>query len=129
MWGVAAISICLIPMNPCDDPNLANSCVDPNQMTYHFIPVSVFFAINIYMALFRFTKPSRLPVTAEKQQRNQIYIACGVVMLASVLAIAYFDHVKRSIFVPEVMAIASFGVAWLVKGQTILADKVPPGAF
>ena len=76
------------------------------------------------MALFRFTKPSQLPVTPEKKQRNKIYIACGIVMVASVLTIAYFDQVKRSIFVPEAIAIASFGVAWLVKGQMVLADKV-----
>ena len=45
-------------------------------------------------------------------------------MLASVLTIAYFDHLGRSIFVPEAIAIASFGIAWLVKGQMFLADKV-----
>ncbi len=122
IWGIAAAFIGLIPMNPCGDTHL--TCVDRNHRTYHFIPVTVFFAINIYMALFRFTKPSQLPVTPEKQQRNRIYIACGVVMLASVLTIAYLDQVERSIFVPEAIAIASFGVAWLVKGQMILADKV-----
>ena len=122
IWGIAAAFIGLIPMNPCGDPQL--TCVDPNHQTYHFIPVTVFFAINIYMALFRFTKPSQLPVTPEKQQRNKIYVACGVVMLASVLTIAFFDQVKWSVFVPEAVAIAAFGVAWLVKGQMILADKV-----
>jgi hypothetical protein len=126
IWGIAAAFIALIPMNPCGDPQLA--CVDPNHQTYHFIPVAVFFAINIYMALFRFTKPSQLPVTPEKQQRNKIYTGCGAVMLASVLAIAYFDHVRQSIFLPEALAIASFGVAWLVKGQMILADKISPRA-
>ena len=123
IWGIAAAFIGLIPMNPCGDPQLA--CVDPDRRTYHFIPVAVFFAINIYMALVRFTKPSQLPITPEKQQRNKIYIACGVVMLASVLAIAYLDQVRSSVFVPEAIAIASFGVAWLVKGQMILADKAP----
>lgn len=122
IWGIAAVFIGLIPMNPCDDPQL--TCVDPHHRTYHFIPVTVFFAINIYMTLFRFRKPSLLPVTPEKEKRNKVYIACGVVMLASVLAIAYLDQVKGSIFVPEAIAIASFGVAWLVKGQMILADKV-----
>jgi hypothetical protein len=126
VWGVAAVFIGLIPMNPCGDPHLA--CVDPDHRTYHFVPVSVFFAINIYMALFRFTRPSKLPVTPEKQQRNKIYIGCGIVMLVSVLTIAYFDQVRRSIFVPEAIAIASFGVAWLVKGQMILADKVSRAA-
>ena len=76
IWGLAAVFIGLIPMNPCDDPNL--TCVDRGQ-TYHFIPVVVFFAINIYMTLFRFTKPSQLPVTPEKQQRNRVYVAMGVV--------------------------------------------------
>ena len=121
VWGIAAAFIGLIPMNPCGDHGLP--CVDPNRPTYHFIPVVIFFAINLYMTLFRFTKPSRLPVTPEKLQRNKVYIAAGIVMLASVLTIAYLDQVGGSIFVPEAIAIAAFGVAWLVKGQMILADK------
>jgi hypothetical protein len=31
--------------------------------------------------------------------------------------------VQQSVFIPEAIAIAAFGVAWLVKGQMILADK------
>ena len=126
IWGLAAAFIGLIPMNPCGDPQL--TCGDPAHQTFHFIPVTVFFAINIYMTLFRCSKPSQLPVTPEKHQRNKTYIACGVVMIASVLTIAYFDYVRRSIFVPEAIAIAFFGIAWLVKGQIVLADKVPPPA-
>ena len=126
IWGTAAAFIGLIPMNPCGDSHLP--CGDPNHRSYHFIPVAVFFAINIYMTLFRFTKPSRLPITLEKQKRNTVYIACGVVMLVSVLTIACFDQWGRSIFVPEAIAIASFGIAWLVKGQAILADKAPQSA-
>ncbi len=111
IWGISAAFIGLIPS-------------DPNRTTYHFIPVTIFFAISIYMTLFRFTKPSQLPVTPEKHQRNKIYIACGVVMLASVLAIAYLDYKGSSVFVPEAIAIAFFGIAWLVKGQMIFADNV-----
>ena len=123
-WGIAAVFIGLIPMNPCGDPYL--TCVDPDHPKYHFIPVAVFFAINIYMTLFRFTKPSQLPVTRRKEQRNRVYIACGVVMLICVLIIAYLDRLKLSIFVPEAIAIAVFGIAWLVKGQMFLGDKEIP---
>lgn len=119
-WGAACAFIGLIPMNPCGDPQL--TCGDRAHKTYHFIPVAIFFAINIYMTLFRFTQPSKLPVTAKKHQRNRIYVACGVVMLGAVLTIAYFDQIGRSIFVPEAIAIAFFGIAWLVKGQMILSD-------
>ena len=75
------------------------------------------------MTLFRFTKPSQLPITPEKLQRNKFYVGFGIVMLVSVVAIAYLDYQRRSIFIPETIAIASFGFAWLVKGQQILADK------
>jgi hypothetical protein len=62
IWGLAAAFIGLIPMNPCGDAKLdSRLCVDPTQQTYHFVPVAVFFAINIYMTLFRFTKPGLLP--------------------------------------------------------------------
>jgi len=124
LWGISAALIGLIPMNPCGDRELmAISSNLECKQTYHFIPVAVFFAINIYMALFRFTKPSQPHVTEKKPKRNKIYIACGVVMLGSVLAIWYCDHYSLSVFIPEAVAIAAFGVAWLVKGQIILADE------
>ena len=62
-------------------------------------------------------------MTPKKLQRNQVYVVSGIVMIVSVLAIAYFDYRKISIFIPEAVAIAAFGVAWLVKGQMVLADE------
>lgn len=111
IWGIATASIGLI-----------------NRQPYHLILVTLFFAISLYMVLFRFTKPSQHPVTPEKLRRNKFYIAFGVVMLASVLAIAYLNQIGSSIFVPEAIAIAFLGAAWLVKGQMFLADKVSPRA-
>src|SRR5262249_268153 len=113
----------LIPMDPCGDPNLTVQCEAFGHPTHHFIPVATFFLINIYMTIFRFTKPSTLPVTPEKVQRNKIYVICGVIMIAAVATIFWFDHIHRSIFVPEAIAIAVFGIAWLVKGQMVLADR------
>jgi hypothetical protein len=120
-WGLAAMFIGLIPMNPCGDPQL--TCIDRDHQTFHFVPVSIFFAINFYMTVFRFTKPSQVPVTRRKETRNKVYVVSGIVMALAGIAIAVLDHFHLSIFWPETIAIAVFGIAWLVKGQMILGDN------
>lgn len=135
--GFAASGIGLFPMSPifaqkilARFPDMANARCYVNRgiLGYHFIFVAIFFALCFLMVTFRF--PAFTPPNADREmrRRNAIYRVCGVVMLVSFIAIGILAFRKKgeSIFWPETTAIIAFGIAWLVKGQTILKDK--PGS-
>jgi hypothetical protein len=99
------------------------------QGKIHFIAAIVFFITLACFSLFLFTRKGTDP-TPEKLKRNGIYIICGLVMIACLIAIAiYFrllqkDYPKTSfIFWTETAALVVFGISWLTKGGAVLADK------
>jgi hypothetical protein len=93
---------------------------------YHFVFVTTFFALAIYLVYFRFRAFTPENPTLQKLARNKIYKACGIVMFISCLIIGFIIVMGRSesIFWPETFAVAGFAIAWLIKGQTILKDSV-----
>jgi hypothetical protein len=102
----------------------------------HFIFAAAFFLTLVYFSLFLFTlTDKKAEPTPEKLKRNHVYRTCGWVMLVCVAGIAVFkmlfadewvrDH--KVVFVLETIAIVTFGVSWLVKGEAILGDKRGPG--
>jgi len=132
--GLAAIGIGLFPMSPVYAAELLSEHPEMNSVKcyipkgilgYHFIFVAAFFALCFYMVTFRFTAVTQQPVTHQKIRRNRVYRICGVVMLCCFVAIGILAVMKNggSIFRPETGAVIAFGVAWLVKGQTILKDR------
>jgi hypothetical protein len=84
-----------------------------------------------YICLFRFTRVE-LPqegMTPQKRVRNGIYYTCGIIIVLSLIwaGISYWiPSVARSSFKPlfwaESLTVVAFGVAWLVKGETIFKD-------
>lgn len=135
--GAAAIGIALFPM----EPQFAKELIakypllgQPGCYTirgflgFHFIFVTTFFTLAFILVFFRFSAFTPAVPTAQKITRNKIYRICGVVMLLSFIAIGILAATKegQSIFWPETLAVIAFGVAWLVKGQTVLKD--PPEA-
>jgi hypothetical protein len=105
---------------------------------FHHVFAAVLFLTLAYFCLFLFreTDPGGQP-TAQKLQRNVVYLVCGIAILGSILAIvmvSLLNHVDLfvcqypnpiRIFWFESVAVVSFGVAWLVKGETILKDQPP----
>lgn len=100
----------------------------------HYAFASLFLLSLAVMALFVFTKSSHAPRnrTRNKRRRNKIYRLCGTVMLvALVVALLGFLSVippgiydgNNLTFWMETLAIEAFGVAWMVKGEAVLADK------
>jgi hypothetical protein len=131
--GLAAIGIGLFPMDPTWAPlilqkypdMLNQSCyVNHGFLGYHFIFVATFFALSFYLVYFRFDAFTPEFATVQKQKRNKVYKLCGIGMLLAYLAIGALAIFARgaSIFWPETLAVVSFGAAWLVKGQAVLAD-------
>jgi hypothetical protein len=103
--------------------------------TIHFIFAALFFGALIYFALFQFTKTephSKKPPTTRKKLRNRVYRGCGYAMLACVALMLVYNLLPaaqaaslkflRPIFWLETIAVLSFGISWLVKGETLLKD-------
>jgi len=139
--GIFALCVVLFPTT-----NLGQTCCDEKcnyavtflsgktewRANFHYISASIFLSCLAFMALFLFTKSNKLK-TNRKKTRNVIYITCGVIMLASLLIIllGYFGiliptdyYIKNNLtFWMESIAVESFGISWLVKGEAILKDN------
>lgn len=118
-------------------PSAAPPRVDPlpwwNAATgyVHYAAAMVLFSMFAVFSLFLFqlgpsgTHPPPNP-PADKRRRNGLYLICGLVILASMAWAAIAGFNKRSIFIPESIALGAFAISWLVKGRAdrTLADAV-----
>ena len=132
--GACAVAIGLLPTEPeyhpliqAQFPNiLTDECYrNHGPLGFHIYFVAAFFLIISYLTIFRFTKPGQSPITKQKRSRNKVYIACGIVMVICIalIVIIKLNDMTSSIFWPETVAIAAFGIAWLTKGHAILKDR------
>ncbi|MFM2360538.1 MAG: hypothetical protein RLY16_2531 [Bacteroidota bacterium] len=145
--GIAGLSALVVVLFPTD--NLANECSSVKmpyavtilkksdfRMVLHFVAAAIFLLCLACMSLFIFTKSnfniaSRTP---EKKLRNRIYRVCGVLIILAIIVIVagatklipnhiFFGY--NLIFWMEVLAVESFGLAWMIKGKSFFVDKVP----
>jgi hypothetical protein len=100
------------------------------QAHVHFYSAACLFIILSGISLFLFTKKVSFP-TNRKLKRNRIYIICGSLMIASLIAAEIFivffddDHPKSTfVFWAETVTLLAFGVSWLTKGGTLYPDKM-----
>lgn len=110
-----------VALFPCDCGH------DPEVVPYlHGLSAATMFVVLAYfcLAFYRRTKTKNHP---RAKARGVIYIACGLVIVASILALAidfFLDHRFSTgtsfIFWGEAVALVAFGTAWL------LASKVLP---
>lgn len=135
--GLAAIGIALFPTDlefavqilaRYPETEGGKCYVIRGLLGYHFIFVSIFFALAFYLVYFRFSAFTPLNPTKKKLLRNKIYKICGLAMLLSFAAIGLLAWRNNgdSIFWPEAVAVVSFAIAWLAKGQFILKDTAAP---
>lgn len=86
------------------------------------------------ISIFLFTKSSELIVGTMKRKRNWLYRACGIIILICITLILFYSFCdtrvgckKLSSYDPvfwlETTALWAFGLSWLTKGTTILADR------
>jgi hypothetical protein len=124
--GLFAIGVALFPTAPAN-PSASAKAVGYVHLTCAallFITLAV-----IALWLFRLTEPNGEP-TPEKRKRDRVYLICGVVIALCVVLVPVESLVigapiakYHPLFWLEAVAIVAFGVAWLVKGETILMDK------
>jgi len=97
----------------------------------HIICSAFFFVLLAVNSLFLFTlTDKKKEMSNNKKKRNIVYIVCGILILISIIALGIILLIvnkqiveeKRIVFVFETIMVVSFGVSWLVKGETILRD-------
>jgi hypothetical protein len=130
--ALCALGVAFCPTTP---DSVAPTPCQQTVGTAHLIFASLLFITLAYfcLVLFRTTAADRV-VTRRKRQRNLVYLICGWVIIASIGLIMLFKLLGQTyligplgaMFCFETTALVAFGVAWLVKGGTILKDEIPP---
>ena len=130
--GIAGVFIGILPMDPTGK---MRGYMDHTLFEHlHRYPVIAFFAGGLYLVAFSFRRTTtiqehdhqKIEVTSpfpgvKKSRRNHWYTACAAVMtvsLALLITALLNGWTGAPKYVPESLAIISFAVAWLVKGQT-----------
>jgi hypothetical protein len=125
--GVAALLVALFPMAPELHPTAKQISIG----NIHLGSAFTFLLALSYFCLVLFPKNGNKMLTMKKKIRNRIYRVAGVTIILSMAFVGlYFaptplrDLLKPydPIYFAELVAFWAFGVAWLVKGQTILSD-------
>ena len=128
--GVFAIGIALFPTTENKDIECALFKFDNHLVhTIHYIFAALFFITTACISYFLFTKTSGLP-TNKKKERNNVYRACGVVIIIAVIAIFIIHQAElmdkfpnfKPVFFLEWIALIAFGISWIVKGEFIMKD-------
>jgi hypothetical protein len=100
--------------------------------TLHLISACLLFGVLIYFSLALFPRTNKQNLTARKKKRNIVFKLCGYLMaVCLLLLILYFAWLKKSfpglaclkpVFWLESIALVSFGVSWITKGQLLWKD-------
>lgn len=121
--GFGALGVALFPTT-------ASGPVDLIGKVHYAAAIVLFVTLAVFcLWLFRKGKPGVKP-TPQKIKRNFTYLACGIIIIACLAAIAIFQiyFVKDPnetffVFAAETVALLAFGFSWLVKGGALMADK------
>jgi len=125
--GFFALGVALIPMNIRE--------IDHGWVKYrgwlHWTCAALLFVVFAMTSLLLFTKSDSSNPTPKKRMRNTCYRVCGWSILACIALIGMYGLLKqfdcelyerigyyKPVFWLEAGAVVSFGVAWLVKGES-----------
>ncbi|WP_372668129.1 DUF998 domain-containing protein [Amycolatopsis kentuckyensis] len=119
--GLGAIGLALFPAAPDHDV----TAWDRTSGVLHLTFAAVFFLMLAYFCLRLFPHDGEQP-----RGTGIVYRGCGAVILAALVLIALTSWLR---LVPEwhpalwleSVAVWAFGVAWLLKGQTLTPKSVP----
>lgn len=99
----------------------------PNNLVHilHFVFALLLFTVFIIFSiyLFRKTDPEK-PCTREKDMRNNVYLTCGIIMIACIAGIALSMLLFKAaaaqyklVFWLESVALVAFGISWITKAE------------
>jgi hypothetical protein len=116
--GTAAIGVAFFPTTA--PTGMQPPWWTPQTSLAHYVCTVALFAVFAIFSLwlFRLTDPEGRPRDPDKTWRNNVYLACGVVIvLGMVWAYVAGAILKQPIFVPESVVLVAFATSWLVKGS------------
>jgi hypothetical protein len=129
--GAFAIGVALFPTAPDVGATGQQMMIG----VLHGLFAACFFLTLAFFALVLFRKTDRNKnPTRRKQQRNIVYLVCGIAIVVCIALIGLIVLVSflsgnpwlqplHPVFWLESLAIFAFGIAWFVKGETILKDE------
>ncbi len=98
-----------------------NNMVHSLHFVFAVLLFSVFIFFSIY--LFRKTDPQKA-TTKQKDNRNRVYLVCGIAMILCIIGIAlsmiFFESFSQTwhlVFWFESIALMSFGISWITKAE------------
>jgi len=140
--GFFALCVVLFPTD-----NITEICKNPDKeyavtilkessfrAYFHYASAGIFLLCLAIMSFFLFTKSDKKKHERGKRKkvRNRIYRTCAVVIVLSLLVIFLgflniiphdFYEKNHLTFWMEATAVESFGLSWLIKGETLFKDK------
>ena len=117
--SVAAAVVALLPA-ACD------TCPTTAVSVTHYVAAGVLFSILAYFCFVYFRMKTK-GMPGKKGRRSKIYFVCGLIMVACMLAALVANFVLppqtlkalRVTYWAEAIALAAFGLAWIVAGKYI----------
>jgi Protein of unknown function (DUF998) len=130
--AVAAIVIALCPTYPPGYPHPSEILPAPpwwrewNGKIHDGASFAMFVLFAVFsLWLFRLTDPTKGNRSRDKRRRDNIYLGCGVLIVASSVSVfILFKTGNTNVLLPECMAIGAFSFSWMVKGG-LLARWLP----
>lgn len=123
---VFAVGAALFPTTPDGTVTGAAEFIGRLHLTF----ATLLFLTFVYFCFGLFTSTTGNP-TQRKLQRNTVYRVCGAIILGCIalIAVVKLTSIEKSltqlrpVLWLEAVAVMTFGVAWLTKGETILRDE------
>lgn len=139
--GIAAISVALFPTDPfctSETGQALLACPVSMRSKVHFASAAIFLSGLGIFSYFKFPRyDPDIGLSATKAGRVKYYRGCGIVIFASLAAIAvlklYVRQTNTDIPLPDWMfwlesaAVVAFGISWLIKGESIETVKTMLG--
>lgn len=131
--GICALGIAMFPMSLQGSYKVGIFNINDNvSNNFHYAFAALFFLSLAFNSLVLFTKHKGGQMSKEKRMRNFTFRMSGIIILGCLLFLAIYSICLQNtsvskinpILICETIALFAFGISWLIKGQTVLKDKI-----